>query len=291
MNQYLLAFLTGLTTGGISCFAVQGGLLASISTKKRDIILFLTAKIISYTILGFFLGFIGQMFQIPIFVTGVIQVLIGILMILVSLKKYYITAPKDFFRILKNQKTPIFLGFLTILIPCGVTQVMMLTAISSGNALNGALIMLFFILGTSPLFFILGVSANKIMENKYLSIIGTLAIFILGIISIKNGLTLMGYNFSKTGLEKAGTVINIIIDSNGYKSDVNTLKIGVPVKLNIITKNEYGCGRALVIPDLNYSKILPINGTETIEFTPTKLGNLTYTCSMGMYSGSFTVIE
>ncbi len=29
MNSILIAFLTGLTTGGLSCLAVQGGLLAS----------------------------------------------------------------------------------------------------------------------------------------------------------------------------------------------------------------------------------------------------------------------
>jgi hypothetical protein len=29
MEQILLAFVTGLTTGGLSCLAVQGGLLAS----------------------------------------------------------------------------------------------------------------------------------------------------------------------------------------------------------------------------------------------------------------------
>jgi hypothetical protein len=29
MNQIIVAFVTGLTTGGLSCLAVQGGLLAS----------------------------------------------------------------------------------------------------------------------------------------------------------------------------------------------------------------------------------------------------------------------
>ena len=29
MNQLLVAFITGVTTGGLSCLAVQGGLLAS----------------------------------------------------------------------------------------------------------------------------------------------------------------------------------------------------------------------------------------------------------------------
>ena len=29
MNQLIVAFITGLTTGGLSCLAVQGGLLTS----------------------------------------------------------------------------------------------------------------------------------------------------------------------------------------------------------------------------------------------------------------------
>ena len=35
MNQIFLAFLTGLMTGGLSCFAVQGGLLAGILAEQK----------------------------------------------------------------------------------------------------------------------------------------------------------------------------------------------------------------------------------------------------------------
>ena len=62
MNTIWLAFITGLTTGGISCFAVQGGLLASALTeenKKKSTLLFLGAKLVAYTLLGFLLGFLG----------------------------------------------------------------------------------------------------------------------------------------------------------------------------------------------------------------------------------------
>ncbi|KKR70120.1 MAG: hypothetical protein UU12_C0029G0026, partial [Candidatus Woesebacteria bacterium GW2011_GWA2_40_7b] len=90
---------------------------------------------------------------------------------------------------------------------------------------------------------------------------------------------------------KIGDVVNIEITNRGYKADVNTLKLGVPVKLVLKTSNVTSCARAFTIPDLNYFKILPGTGIEEIEFTPTKLGNLTYTCSMGMYSGSFNVVE
>jgi hypothetical protein len=35
MNQIFLAFITGLTTGGLSCFAVQGGLLAGVLAEQK----------------------------------------------------------------------------------------------------------------------------------------------------------------------------------------------------------------------------------------------------------------
>src|SRR5688500_2376509 len=83
MSQLVVAFVTGLTTGGLSCLAVQGGLLASSlahqieqdyleqaaqreSKKQRGkrtqapprsnsaapILLFLGAKVVAYTLLG-----------------------------------------------------------------------------------------------------------------------------------------------------------------------------------------------------------------------------------------------
>src|SRR3972149_2323143 len=78
MSRIVVAFITGLTTGGLSCLAVQGGLLASslahqieqdyiehaAKTKKAKqkikprtnnalpILLFLSAKLVAYTLLG-----------------------------------------------------------------------------------------------------------------------------------------------------------------------------------------------------------------------------------------------
>ena len=66
----LAVFLTGLLAGGLSCLAVQGGLLAAtlaqseeekiIQKSKGDnalpILAFLGAKLVAYTILGILLG-------------------------------------------------------------------------------------------------------------------------------------------------------------------------------------------------------------------------------------------
>ena len=84
VGQMVVAFITGLTTGGLSCLAMQGGLLASslahqieqdyvgqsINSKQKQktpvrtntvfpIFLFLVAKVIAYTLLGALLGWLG----------------------------------------------------------------------------------------------------------------------------------------------------------------------------------------------------------------------------------------
>lgn len=319
METIWLALITGLTTGGISCFAVQGGLLATSLTeenKKRSTLLFLGAKLFIYTVLGFMLGFLGASLNISPKVQGIMQIIIGLFMVATAARllnihpifRYFVIEPPKFaLRLMRNQAqakslfTPLFLGALTVLIPCGVTQAMMLYAIGAGNPLLGSGIMFAFVLGSSPVFFLIGMASQELFKKKAFNYFASTFIFIIGMISINSGQILRGsvhtfQNYwsvisNKKVESKTGNVINIEVTNRGYKADINTLKIGVPVKVNIKTNNVTSCARAFTIPDLNYFKLLPATGVETIEFTPKKLGNLTFTCSMGMYSGSFNVIE
>ncbi len=333
MNNIWIPFLTGLTTGGVSCFAVQGGLLTSaLATEEeidvskklrvRGLIVFLIAKLVAYTILGFLLGAVGSRLIITPKTQGWFQIIIGVYMLitaanLVNLHPFFryfvIRPPKFIFKLLRNQSkvkslfTPALLGVLTVLIPCGVTQGMMLLAISAGNPVTAALILFSFILGTIPVFFAIGLAANELFTHKAFLYIAASVVAVLGIISINSGQILRGsvhtfQNYWRVAFETAGNsssavVVNgkqqvtITVTSHGYKSDVNTLKAGVPVALTLITNNVLSCARAFTIPNLNISKVLPVTGTTTIEFTPEQTGQLTYTCSMGMYSGSFNVIK
>jgi uncharacterized protein len=326
MNNVWLPFITGLTSGGLSCFAVQGGLLTSALTedgtgnnkhiKERGLFMFLITKITVYTILGAALGAVGSAFTLSPIFQGWLQIFVGFYMLATTgrlldlhpvFRYFVIQPPKNFLRIARNgsrAKTffaPAILGALTILLPCGITQAMMLLAVSSGSGFLGASIMFFFILGTSPVFFFIGLAATTLLKNKTFSIIAAAFIFLMGVLSINSGQILRGnvhtlQNYwaaafgSKVNVRQ-GNIVNIKVTSHGYTADVNTLKRGVPVKINLITDQTIGCSRAFTIPAFNISKILPATGTTTIEFTPTKLGQLTYTCSMGMYSGSFNVIE
>ncbi len=184
----------------------------------------------------------------------------------------------------------------------------MILAIGTANPLWAAGIMFFFVLGTSPVFFLIGLAAVNLLKNKMFSVIAAVFIAIMGILAINSGQILRGsvhtiQNYWKVFVGEEGTTstsakinngvqeVTINVYNNGYTSGINTLKVNVPVRLTLITNNVRSCIRAFAIPEFNIFKVLPTDGEETIEFTPTKVGRLTYTCSMGMYTGSFTVIK
>src|SRR3990167_8491295 len=98
-TNLLLIFLTGLTTGGLSCLAVQGGLLASVISPTEEkinkklqtqnqalpILAFLISKLIAYTILGALLGFLGTVITLSPITRGWFQIAIAVYLLGVAL--------------------------------------------------------------------------------------------------------------------------------------------------------------------------------------------------------------
>lgn len=223
MNLWVI-FLTGLTVGGLTCLAVQGGLLASVITareeeevkrgiNKRDTVFptlaFLAAKLIAYTAFGFLLGAFGGAIGINQTTQIIMQFLAGLYMVAIALNllnihpifRYFVIQPPKFlFKKVRNQSkskdlfAPAFLGAMTVFIPCGTTLAMEALAISSSNAFLGALIMAAFILGTTPLFFGVGWFTSIMGDNfraKFLKI-AAVAVIYLGITSMNGALVAGG---------------------------------------------------------------------------------------------------
>lgn len=250
MTEYIVAFVTGLTTGGLSCLAVQGGLLASslasqlesdmkIKSKApnkpkvaQPIIWFLLSKLIAYTLLGFFLGWLGSVLQLNPVSRAILQIGIGIFMIGQAMRllnvhpifRYFnIEPPKSVTRYIRKKSkngsqmlTPIFLGALTVLIPCGITQVMMATAIATGNPIAGAALMFSFILGTSPIFFVVAYFATRLgekLEKFFMKFVGVV-VLILGLIGVNSGLNLIGSPLSFNNL------VNMVSGSSNVQAAV-----------------------------------------------------------------------
>ena len=323
-NNILLAFVTGLTAGGISCLAVQGGLLTTVVTNKANretkdwklVLSFLISKLIAYTLLGGLLGLIGSVFTISLKLQGGIQFVIALLLLVSAarilnlhpiFRRFVIQPPQSFYRLLRKTSlntsylSPVALGTLTILIPCGVTQTMMLLSVSSRNVLLGGSILFAFVLGTSPVFFLLGLGITQLMKKPVFSYLTTLLILIMSVLSFRSAFNLWGINLFQgmtsnpgieTSIQKGGKqYVEIKVLNSGYQTSTNNIKVNVPVILKLITDNTVSCTRAFTIPSLNISKILPPSGEAIIEFTPRDTGVLIYTCSMGMYRGSFNVVN
>jgi len=238
----ILAFVTGLTTGGLSCLAVQGGLLASSlagqiekdfqgataksarnkpgsknskrrqPTLARPILAFLAAKLVAYALLGFLLGLVGQMFQLSLFARAFMQIAIGIFMLGTALRmmnvhpifRFFAFEPPAFLRRRLRKtaagadqssiKTPVILGLLTVLIPCGVTQAMMAVALSTANPIEGAALMFAFTLGTSPVFFAVAYFATRLgakLEKHFKRFVAVI-VLLLAVVTIDSGITLAG---------------------------------------------------------------------------------------------------
>lgn len=328
MNSIWLAFLTGLTTGGISCLAVQGGLLASsASPKTHSVGAFLAAKVISHTILGFFLGLVGSSLLLTPKLMGFVQIGAGIFMLATAARianlhpifRYAVIQPPRWaYKLLRRLSrddssfAPMALGFFTVLMPCGVTQATMAIAVASGSPWLGAGVMGAFILGTSPIFFLLGSAVTKLLARHAFAYVAAGIVIIFALLSLNGGIALTGSFYTFGNIVRAATIniddlvsidgrdasigpdgkqhAAIDVSVAGYASTTQILKRGVPVRLRLRTDNVRGCTRAFTIPDYGVVKSLPQTGEEVVEFTPMRSGQLAYTCSMGMYGGYFTVI-
>lgn len=122
MNTIWLAFITGLTTGGISCIAVQGGLLASAISQKKEnqtnlsmVGMFLGAKVVAYTLLGFALGALGSVLTISPQFQGWMQIFAGLYMLATAANllnlhpifRYAVIQPPRFaYRFMRSQSKP-----------------------------------------------------------------------------------------------------------------------------------------------------------------------------------------
>jgi plastocyanin domain-containing protein len=65
--------------------------------------------------------------------------------------------------------------------------------------------------------------------------------------------------------------------------------VNQPVRLSFDRLDANSCLDEVLIPDFGISTRLPVGQTTTVEFTPTKVGEYTFTCGMRMFRGIIQV--
>ncbi|HEX8923585.1 MAG TPA: sulfite exporter TauE/SafE family protein [Patescibacteria group bacterium] len=336
--------LFGLLAGFSSCAALVGGIVLSLSkqwlslynqndsvlTKSQPHLLFNTGRILGYALFGAVLGLIGNFFHLsPVFTAFLIltisalMIFLGLQMIGVkALKNFQVRLPKSLTGKIadesnfKGRLAPFLMGALTFFLPCGFTITAQALALSSGNPLQGALIMGLFALGTAPGLLLIGLSSVKLYSNPRLSrqfsVVAGLLVLFFAFFNINSQLSVLGVgNFydlvsssSSSPSVSAGSavlppivngkqVVNMTVSAqNGYTPDTITVKTGIPVQWNITAQGNVGCAGSLIsrglFPDTIY---LTPDQTVTKEFTPPSPGTYRFSCSMGMYRGTIIVVD
>ncbi len=339
MPNFWIIFLTGLLTGGVTCAALQGGLLATLlltsssepkpQRRFRMMIIsiaFVSAKLASHTLGGFFLGLAGEKLRFSVQATALILGIASLFMIgmgfsMLSVhpifKRLVFSPPKVFRSFFWKQSkrtdifAPVVLGALTIFIPCGVTQAMMAQAVSYGNAWIGSLILFTFTAGTIPLFLLLGLAVTTLSETytHWFKKIAAALILVMAMWNLYNTATI--FEIDRTigrllrppicqlvycedadisGEEIPTQTPRITVRRTAYEINNPFIRASQTITLTVTNADGYGCIQFFTIPRLGIQKSVPVGKTETIVFTaPNQKGELLFTCSMGMYRGRFVV--
>ena len=277
---------------------------------------FLAGKLASHIILGFLLGLFGSSVQFTPNARAIVQIAAGVFMVLVGahlagapgLGWVVPKPPAALTRLVRKSArseaafAPALLGFLTVLIPCGVTLTVMFLAVASGSPLWGAAGMATFVIGTSPLFAAIGYAVRRTSKQmgRTVAALSAAAVLVVGVLAINTGLVLRGSAFTLSSLLNTGPSAPAAlapIDANGtqqlrlearstsYSPSRVGARAGVPTVLTIVTNGTSGCTRAFVIPSMGLQRLLPETGETRVNLGTLESGELQFTCSMGMYSG------
>jgi sulfite exporter TauE/SafE len=209
------SFLIGIIASLSSCLAIVGGLILSLSAKvsqdqwgkiaKKPIFLFHAGRLFGFAILGGILGLIGEAIGINFLLSSILGLIASTVMILLGLnllgifKKNRITLPSGIFSFFRKAESttwaPIIVGLGTFFLPCGFTQSMQISALSSGSFTSGFLIMFSFSLGTLPVLALLSFGSVSFSHSRYAPLFfksAGVVVVGLGIFALLSGLAGVG---------------------------------------------------------------------------------------------------
>lgn len=292
---------------------------ASLRQKFLPDVYFNLGRIAGFSVLGAVLGWLGSTFQLSSFSVGTLIVFVSIIMLLIGLQllelfprlsAWKLMLPKGIARALGIQShakkeyshtRAMAIGAATFFLPCGFTQAVQLYVVTTGSPLIGALSMGAFALGTAPGLLGIGglaAAARGSFRQLFFKAAG-LVVIALGIFNFQNGITLLGLHASsptgnETGLsgvvEGDVQVVRITQKADGYFPNHLTVKKGKAVRLIIDSQESYSCASSFSMPKMGIQETLS-PGENTFEFIPEKSGEIPFSCSMGMFRGTITVIE
>ncbi|MDR1950316.1 MAG: sulfite exporter TauE/SafE family protein [Spirochaetaceae bacterium] len=344
---YGMLFIIGLVTS-VHCAGMCGGINLSqcISPGKSGgrfavlfpSLLYNAGRIASYTTVGVIVGALGSAITVTGVMQGFVQIIAGVFMVIMGinmlgffpgLRRFNLRMPRIFAKKIEAEKaankSPLIIGLLNGLMPCGPLQAMQLYALSTGSPVKGGISMFLFSLGTVPLMFGLGALGSLLSHSSRgrsfsaaVMKVGAILVTVLGLTMFSNGWNLGGLpaplslipriaapfgegtvfagpaaNAAAASfvpvIEGGAQVVNSTLGPGRYPAI--TVQAGIPVKwtINAPQGSINGCNNRMLIREYGIEhRFTP--GDNLIEFVPERTGRFPYSCWMGMIRSSITVV-
>ena len=314
-------------------YALKGTEDGTIAQRVVPNLAYQAAKIVSYMLVGLLLGAVGSAFDLDA-IRPYVMLIAGAFMIVLALgmtgrvpwaARFTPRPPRFLVRAFTAVRrkavtdaehdrstlaTPITFGLLTGLMPCAPLMAAQLNAAASGSAVNGAIAMFAFGLGTAPLMLGFGTASSLIPRAWKKRVMVALAVVVLvfGVTYLNRGAMLLGspvtlqsVKASVLGGEQTAATGELVTGADGvaevpltianvqFQPAVVDIPADVPVRLIVDRQEANACSDQLAVPQLGVLVDLAPNAVTVIELPAAEAGTYTLTCGMGMMSGQLRV--
>lgn len=298
-----LVILYGLVSS-LHCVSMCGGLALSANLglnnerTKQHITHYQVGRIISYTVTGLILGYLGSWFEFSLSSQNTLKLMIGIWMVLLAVQSFgFIQLPKFNFRF-KNASNSLVIGLLNGLMPCGALQSIQLLALGSGDPIQGALVMFVFALTTAPALLGMqwfGLRLGKV-NHKLVRALSSFVILWMGLNmimqnpAVSNTIQSIFVDKDQAPIIDGVQRITLTIQEGRYVLDYNTIQSDIPVELSFDHTQFLGCANPIILSFLDNQMVDVLKNPEPIVFTMNEAQTLRIHCWMDMDTINLYVI-
>lgn len=297
-------------------------------SRMRPALVFVGGRIAGYAVLGAVLGTIGASVAMPAALTAFLMITVAVVMTLLGTRLTGLspriagwspTLPLGLGRRLGlaggstgastggySDARAAGLGAASFFLPCGFTQAVQIYALSTGSPLLAGAVLAIFAIGTAPGLLAVAGLPVVVPTRARPTLLRLLGVVVLGfaLVNAGAGLRLAGIALPTFGAGTAvaadlpasvptagGTqTVRTVQLADGYSPDNVSIYAGVRTRWVIDSKTTNSCAASIVVPSLGISARLHL-GANTIELPALRAGTVAYSCAMGMYGGTITVVD
>jgi sulfite exporter TauE/SafE/copper chaperone CopZ len=292
----------------------------SFAGRMRPHLVFNAGRITGFVLLGALLGAIGGAFSLPTRLMGVVILAVAAVMAILGIRltgvsprvagwaphlptRLATVIPRGSGDTHYSDLRAAALGAATFLLPCGFTQAVQLYALTTGSAVSAGLIMGVFALGTTPGLLTLAAVPEVVTVSRRRDValrgIGVV-VLAFALVNASAGMRLIGWSSAPDAPVATSISPNVTLDDgvqtvamtqtpSGYTPADTVVYAGIPITWIVESTSKWDCSAFLRVPSTGTSVNLQ-EGRNAIDLPPLPEGTTSFTCVMGMFSGTLQAI-